>query len=406
MRRTALAGAVLLALAAGCRASTPEAPDRAEVDVDVVSEVGPGEGELNLLTFAGYAEDGTSDAEYDWVHPFERETGCTVHVRYVDSGSEILRQLTREGDQVYDGAVVSGDVSRLLIEGGIVAPVEPSLFGQLDQVLGPLRPGGDHARQYMVGGLAYGTPALYGANLLLYDAGRLDRAPTSWDVVFEPDATTAGAIAMLDSPMVLADAASYLATHEPDLGITDPYALTPAQLDASAELLEAQAPDVALWWTQFTDLVDAFRDGDVVVGQGSPIALSLLGLGGDRFRAAEPSEGMTGWADTWMLTADAPHPNCMLRWMRWTLTAPVQAELSLWYGAAPSNAKACTLVRERLGDFGDLADSARFGRCGDVHFLSSLALWRVPSVTCGDGRGRSCTDSEAWAQRWETIRGR
>jgi hypothetical protein len=46
----------------------------------------------------------------------------------------------------------------------------------------------------------------------------------------------------------------------------------------------------------------------------------------------------------------------------------------------------------------------RFGRCGDEAFLSSLALWRMPTVDCGDARGRSCTGLPAWLLRWRSIR--
>ena len=42
-------------------------------------ELGDGEGELNLVIWAGYAEDGASDPDYDWVTPFEEETGCKVN---------------------------------------------------------------------------------------------------------------------------------------------------------------------------------------------------------------------------------------------------------------------------------------------------------------------------------------
>jgi putative spermidine/putrescine transport system substrate-binding protein len=106
-----------------------------------------------------------------------------------------------------------------------------------------------------------------------------------------------------------------------------------------------------------------------------------------------------------MLAADAPHPNCMLRWMRWTLTAKVQAESALWYGGAPSNGRACGLIRRRLRDFADLVDTLRFGRCGNVEFLASLALWRMPTVECGDERGRSCTGLPAWRAAWRFVRG-
>jgi hypothetical protein len=62
------------------------------------------------------------------------------------------------------------------------------------------------------------------------------------------------------------------------------------------------------------------------------------------------------------------------------------------------------LIREELGDFADLADSLRFGRCGDREFLASLKLWRTPTVDCGDERGRACTGAPAWREAWEEVR--
>ena len=41
---------------------------------------GPGEGALNLIIWAGYAESGENVPEYDWVTPFEQATGCKVNV--------------------------------------------------------------------------------------------------------------------------------------------------------------------------------------------------------------------------------------------------------------------------------------------------------------------------------------
>jgi putative spermidine/putrescine transport system substrate-binding protein len=210
---------------------------------------------------------------------------------------------------------------------------------------------------------------------------------------------------MIDSPMTIADAALYLAAHEPELAIEDPYALTPAQLDAATALLSDQEERVGLYWSLLADSVDSLRERETVVGAAWPITLSLLELDGYPIRAAAPVEGMTGWADTWMVAVDAPHPNCMLLWMRWTLNAEVQADMALWYGGAPSNGVACEVIRDELGDFAELADSLRFGRCGDEEFLSSLALWRMPTVDCGDARGRACTGLPAWRLRWGSIRG-
>ena len=368
----------------------------------VLDRIGDAEGTLRLVAWAGYVEDGSSDPAVDWVSPFTERTGCRVEVRYADSAEEMLSLLRREGPDAYDGVSASGEVAGELIAEGRVAAVDPAIFQAYAQVLEPLRE--DNARHYIVEGGVYGMPALYGPNLLLFDTERVRPEPTSWDVVFEPDSPYAGRIAMIDSPMSIADAALYLAVHRPDLGIDDPFALTPEQLDAATALLDAQESNVALYWTQFTDEVDAFSRGDVVVGAGWPITLDLLDLGPRPVSAVEPIEGMTGWADTWMVAADAPHPNCMLEWMRWMLRPDIQAQVAHWYGAAPSNGKACAILRRELGDLADLVDGPRFGFCGDERFLSSLALWRRPTVECGDGRGRVCAGYPAWLLRWHSVR--
>jgi len=400
MRRHLAGLGVVLVLGVGCSAPE-EAPPEPRGPAVVHDDIGDPEGELSLLAFAGYAEDGSSDPEFDWVLPFQEATGCAVQVRYVDSGDEIVQLIGRE-DSPYDGASVPGDAAGELIATREVAAVEPEIFPAWDQILAPLREG--NARHYIVDGHVYGVPALYGPNLLMYETETVRPAPTSWDVVFDADTPYAGQIAMLDSPMAIADAARYLSDTEPDLGIEDPYALTPAQLDAATALLDDQEARVGLYWRLLTDSIDAFADGEVVVGQAWPFALSSLELDGFPVDAVEPAEGMTGWADTWMIAADAPHPNCMLLWMRWTLSARVQAQTALWYGGAPSNGLACDRIRDEMGDFADLVDTLRFGRCGDEAFLASLALWRMPTVECGDDRGRACTGLPAWRLHWRSVR--
>jgi putative spermidine/putrescine transport system substrate-binding protein len=56
-------------------ASTSDDPDDA-----TITEVGAGEGEVNIIAWAGYIEDGSTDENYDWVTSFEEETGCEVNV--------------------------------------------------------------------------------------------------------------------------------------------------------------------------------------------------------------------------------------------------------------------------------------------------------------------------------------
>ena len=50
-------------------------------DVPMQKTVGKGEGEVNILAWPGYAEDGSTDPTVDWVTPFEKQTGCKVNVK-------------------------------------------------------------------------------------------------------------------------------------------------------------------------------------------------------------------------------------------------------------------------------------------------------------------------------------
>ena len=51
------------------------------------AEIGEGEGALELIAWHGYTEDGTTEGyeNFDWVTPFEDETGCEINVTYADT---------------------------------------------------------------------------------------------------------------------------------------------------------------------------------------------------------------------------------------------------------------------------------------------------------------------------------
>ena len=89
------------------------------------ASLGDGEGELNLVIWAGYAERGDVNENFDWVTPFEEETGCKVNTKEMtDSNNGV--SLMQSGE--YDGGSFSGDATNRLMAGGIVAPVNTALI--------------------------------------------------------------------------------------------------------------------------------------------------------------------------------------------------------------------------------------------------------------------------------------
>jgi putative spermidine/putrescine transport system substrate-binding protein len=353
-------------------------------------KVGKGEGALKLVAWDGYTEPG-------WVKPFEAQSGCKVDVTVGTTSDDMVRLMRQGGGSVYDGVSASGDATLRLIAGGDVAPVNTKLIPAYKEMIPALL----SPPHNTVDGVHYGVPYMWGPNFLMYRTDIVKPAPTSWDVVFEPDSPYAGKITDYDSPIYIADAAMYLKMHRPDLKITDPYELTQDQFNAAIDLLEKQHPNVAKYWSLVGDETGPMKSGDIVVGTAWPVNQQTLLADKVPVAAVVPKEGVTGWADTWMMSAHAKHPNCMYMWMQYTSTAKVQAEVAESYGATPSNAQSCSILEKDLG--ADITSNVY--HCGDASYLKTIALWKTPLAACGDDRGNACVDYNTWTQKWLDITG-
>jgi putative spermidine/putrescine transport system substrate-binding protein len=310
MFRTAGAGAAVVLAAAlalsGCSSnSTPGATQAEPPKRTMASSVGSGEGQLNLIAWAGYTEDGSNDKTVDWVHPFEAQTGCTVHTTYGATSDDMV-QLMRTGQ--YDGVSASGDATLRLIYAGDVAPVNTKLVPNYKTISSFLKNGNWNS----VNGQMYGIPHGWGANLLMYTPSVVTPAPTSWSAVFDDASKYQGKVTAYDSPIYIADAALYLKSSDPSLGITDPYSLTTKQLDAAVTLLKKQNASVGEYWSDYTKAVQAFESGTSVVGTTWQVIANLINSDATvKVETVVPKEGVTGWSDTWMISSKSKHPNCM-----------------------------------------------------------------------------------------------
>ena len=90
-----------------------------------LDKLGDGEGAVNLVAWAGYVENGSTDKAVDWVTGFEAETGCKVNVKTGNTSDEMVT-LMQSGE--YDGVSASGDASLRLIAAGDVSPVNTDLI--------------------------------------------------------------------------------------------------------------------------------------------------------------------------------------------------------------------------------------------------------------------------------------
>ncbi|WP_189936175.1 ABC transporter substrate-binding protein [Streptomyces sulfonofaciens] len=355
------------------------------------STLGKPEGQVNLIAWAGYVEDGSDDPGADWVTDFEKRTGCDVHARTAATSDEMV-SLMKTGD--YDAVSASGDASLRLIASGDAAPVNTRLVPHYKDVF----PGLKNRAWNSVEGVAYGIPHGRGANLLMYNTRKVRPAPDSWSAVFDDASRYKGRVTAYDSPIYIADAALYLSATEPGLHIKDPYALDQKQFDAAVGLLKKQNADIGEYWSDYLKEISAFKTGDSVVGTAWQVIANLAKSEGADVRAVLPKEGATGWSDTWMLSARAKHPTCAYKWFDWIISPKVNAEVAEYFGEAPSNARACD-------------ESADKNLCAVFHaadepYWRKVHYWTTPIEQCLDGRtGVRCVPYAKWVQAWNEIKG-
>jgi putative spermidine/putrescine transport system substrate-binding protein len=379
----------MAAFAVGCGGDDDD--DSGAVDESAaLTELGEGEGEVNLVAWAGYVEDGSTDPKVDWVSDFEKDTGCQVNVKIGNTSDEMV-QLMRQGG--YDGVSASGDATTRLIEGGDVDPVNTDLIPNYEDVYDALKDQPFNS----VDGQMYGVPHGRGSNLLMYDPDEVKPAPKSWDVVFDKASEYSGKVTAYDNPIYIADAALYLREHQPDLGIEDPYELDQEQFDAAIELLKEQKQHVGEYWSDYTKEIQAFTNGDSSVGTTWQVIVNLLNAEGENEEVVLPEEGATGWSDTWMISSEAEHPNCMYMWMNHIISPEANAAVAEWFGEAPSNEKACALTADK--------NHCDIYHADDEEFFDQIEFWRTPVSDCGDDRGDVCKTYDEWVQGWNEVKG-
>mgnify|MGYP000698091075 CR=1 FL=1 len=375
-------GLAVVSATAGAAASLP--------NIAMQKSLGKSEGTLNIIVWAGYAENGSNDKTVDWVNPFTKATGCKVNAKTAGTSDEMVSLMKTGG---YDGVSASGDATLRLIYGGQVAPVNTALVANY-KTISPFLKG---QQWNSVKGKMYGIPHGWGANVLAYNAAKVKK-PTSWSAVFDAKSPYKGAITAYDSPIYIADAAMYLMSKQPSLKITNPFSLDKTQLAAAVALLKVQRKNIGEYWSDYTKSVQSFESSNTLLGSSwQVIANTINGDKKVKVATTVPKEGATGWSDTWMISSKAQHPNCMYQWMNWITSPKVNAQVAEYFGEAPSQTLACSHTADKA--------FCTTYHATDAAYAKRIWYWTTPTTSCLDGRGNICTDYAAWTQAWTSIKG-
>ncbi len=357
---------------------------------EMKKEVGAGEGQVNIVAWPGYIENGATDKSYDWVTEFEKATSCKVNVKTAGTSDEMVALMNEGG---FDLVTASGDASLRLIAGKRVQPINTDLVPSWKTVDERLQ----NAAWHTVDGVHYGVPYQWGANVLAYNTNVFKEAPKSWGVVFEeqnlPDGkSNKGRVQAFDGPIYIADAALYLMGKKPELGIKDPYELNEDQYKAALDLLRAQRALVGRYWHDAFMQIDDFKNEGVVASSSWPFQVNILQADKDAMAKTPvasviPDEGATGWADTTMMHVDAANPNCAYLWMEHSISPKLQGDLAAWFGSVPAVPAACK-GNALLTDAG--CDTNGMPNFDKVRF------WRTPVAKCTT-QSAGCVPYYRWA---------
>jgi putative spermidine/putrescine transport system substrate-binding protein len=360
----------------------------------VPTELGDTQGQsINVLAWPGYVENGSTSADVDWVTDFQNESGCKVTPQIFGTSDEAYTLFSTNPEQ-FDVISASGDASLRLVRGGFVQPVNLDLFKSYPDIFEDLK----NQPYNTVDGVPYGVPHGRGSNLLMWRTDQVTPAPTSWGQMFDP--ASGYKVSIYDAPIYIADAAVVLMATKPDLKITNPYALDDTQFQAAVDLLNQQKPAVTQRWTDYLKQMDDFRAGTSNVGTTWQIITNLLKAETPPVAVdvIKPTEGATGWSDTWMINSKTKNLACAYAYIDHLTSAEINAKIAEWFGEAPGNSKSCALTAD--------TNHCTIFHAEDDAFWEDVWNWQTPTEDCVDGRTDvKCKGFDQWIAGWTEIKG-
>ncbi len=304
-------------------------------------------GEINVLTWEGYADD-------SFIKAFEETTECKVNATYVGSNDDFAPKLAAGGG-IYDLITPSIDTTGLMIDAGFVEPLDPSKIAEWNNIyekflkLEGIQRDGEY----------YGMPYTWGSIPFMYRVDKFETPPVSLADVFKPE--LAGKISLWDDKSSLYVGARLN-------GDMDIYNLNDDQLAATRDHMVKLKPMVRKYWATAGELVDLYAGGEVWVSNTwGGYQSSLLAEQGIEVAEFLPTEGAEGWMDSWMLVKGTPNTDCAYKLLNLLLSEEGQcgvANVNGYSVANPVATKACMPAEQ----FSTLHQD-------DPDYLDSLQLW-------------------------------
>ena len=250
------------------------------------------------------------------------------------SNEELLAKLQAGGKGQYDVAVPTAEFAATLAKGGFLEKLDKSRLPNLANVNArfltmPFDPTDD-----------YLVPKDWGTTGIIYRGAAVKEPVTSWKDFFDlATGKYSGKTFVVDSPGDVFVAP--LAMHGFDVNTDDHDQLEIARQELMKLRPHLQSIDSDNYPT-------TLQDEDAVIGlawNGTAYVLQSDASGKYKDTGyTVPSEGTIYWTDTWVMLAEAPHPNAAYAFLNWIQDPNQQVVESLYAGYASCNDAAKPLM--------------------------------------------------------------
>ena len=253
--------------------------------------------QLTMVIWEGYADE-------SFAAKFEQENDAEISATPMSSSDDAFGRLRASGGGTFDLVSASNDVSQRLIDAELVQPIDPARLTNYNDLFDQFK-----MPPYITkDGRLYGANFAWGPTIMLYNTEQITEAPTSWSALLDERYT--GKISTWNAPIQIAQYALLLEP-KPE----DPYVLTDEQLAQVKDMLVRQRPLIRTYWNLGDELKQLYASGEVIVSDAWPYVTLGAKEAGVPVAEVVPSEGVTGWSDSWMLTTGAKNVDLAYKWM-------------------------------------------------------------------------------------------
>jgi putative spermidine/putrescine transport system substrate-binding protein len=270
--------------------------------------------ELRILSWQGYADD-------DWVKQFEQETGADVNVVFIGTDDEIWAKIKGSEGKDFDLMAVNTAQLQRYIDAGLVTPHDLDMLPNQKQTLERFR---DLTKVSgtMRDGKVYGIPFAFDTIGIIYDTEKVKTPPTSWDVFYSDEYK--GRILGYDN------GEHNFSVTALDMGIEDPFHLSPEQLDqAKTKLIDMKHNLLSLYSTA-DEALQLYQQNDIALiwanyGQQQ---VKMMKAAGAPIAYINAKEGALAWLDTWAMTSGVKNKELAEKWVNFVLKKEISGALS------------------------------------------------------------------------------